>query len=158
MYAGDYNTKGIEALFPLLHHPGFDVLVRILSDSQLRATLITYVVEGSEQLQGQYANNPRFANVLLRAIRIMDRVLEIQDMFLDHLVPVLTEFDSTSITGVNISTSFLSKIDQGLSLNQKSVPNIGSYVNHVAYPEITFLAIKVLSSLSHHRLSQISQP
>ncbi|KAH8115108.1 nucleoporin Nup186/Nup192/Nup205 [Phellopilus nigrolimitatus] len=145
--AEEYNVKGPEVLFPVIQHPGFDVLSRILSETPLRATLISFVVEGADELHRQPTNS-RFAKVLLRALRIMDRVLAIQDIFLDHLVPALSELDSTSLVGSKISQSFLSRIDQGLSLDHRSVPAIGSYVNFPANPETMFLAIKILASLS----------
>ncbi|KAI5120013.1 hypothetical protein M0805_008474 [Coniferiporia weirii] len=145
--AEEYHVKGAEVLFPFMQHPGFDVLYRLLSETPLRATLISYVVDGAEELHRQPSNS-RFARVLLRSLRIMDRVFMIQDIFLDHLVPVLSEFDSTSLIGFKISQSFLSRIDQGLSLDHRSVPAIGSYVTHPAHPETMFLAIKILASLS----------
>ncbi len=143
--AEEYNAKGPEVLAPLVHHPGFDVLTRVLSETPLRASIMSYVVEGSEELR-KVQGDLRFANVLTRALRIMDRVLAIQDIFLDQLAPAVSAMDG-SFAG-RLSQSFLSRIDQGLSLDQRSVPAIGSFVNHVSHPELVFLSIKVLSSLS----------
>ena len=99
--AEEYALKGPEVLTPLLQHAGFDVLSRILGETPLRATLIAYVVEGSEELDRQ-SGNARFAKVVMRALRILERVLAIQDLFLDHLVPVLSEFDSSAIISTRI--------------------------------------------------------
>lgn len=144
--ADEYNVKGLEVIVPLVHHPGFNVLLRILSDSPLRSSLISYAIEGAEELQRQHS--PSFSAVILRTLRIIDRVLSIQEIFLDVLVPLLAETDSTSLIGSRVSQSFLSKIDQGLSLDQRAIPSISLYVNQAAHPEIVYLAIKILASLS----------
>lgn len=143
--AEEYNAKGPEILAPLVHHPGFDVLARILSESPLRAAIISYVVDGSEELH-RLQGEPRFANILMRCLRITDRVLAIQDIFLDQLAPAVTQIDG-SFAG-KLSQSFLSRLDQGLSLVQRAIPAIGSYVVHEAHPELIFLAIRVLAALS----------
>ena len=145
--AEEYMMKGPEVLSPIVQHPGFDVLSRILSETPLRTMLLQYVVEGAEELARQ-VSEPRFQNVILRALRIVDRVLAIQDIFLDQLIPALSEFDSTSIVGYKVTQSFLSRIDQGLSLDHRSIPAIGYFVTYAAYPEIIYLAVKILSSLS----------
>ncbi|TDL27118.1 hypothetical protein BD410DRAFT_714859 [Rickenella mellea] len=142
-----YAAKGPEVLIPFLQHPGFDVLTRILSDTPLRATILSYLIEGSEELHRQQAKDAYFPQVLIRTLRIVDRVLAVQDIFLDQLLPALSEFDSASILGKSISQSFFSRIDQSLSFDHRSVPAIASYVNYPAYPELVYLAIKVLSSL-----------
>lgn len=145
--AEEFNTKGPEVLVPVVHHPGFDVLVRILSDTPLRATIISYTVEGSDELYRQQGN-PQFASVLLRTLRIVERVLAIQDIFLEQLLPVVSEYENIMLPGSRISQSFLSRIDQGLSLDRRSIPSIGTYVNHPAQPEITFLSVKILAALA----------
>ncbi|KAL5524938.1 hypothetical protein ACEPAF_8807 [Sanghuangporus sanghuang] len=145
--AHEFAVKGPEVLVPFVHHPGFEVLCRILSETQLRTTLLTYVVEGVEEIPRQSVKS-RFTNVILRALRITERVLEIQDLFLDHFVPAISDFEDVTVAGTRISQSFLSKIDQGLSLDHRSIPALGSYVNCVTNPEIKYLAIKILSILS----------
>lgn len=145
--AEEYALKGPEVLTPLLQHAGFDVLARILGETPLRATLIAYVIEGAEEL-GRQPGNAQFAKVVLRALRILERVLEIQDLFLDHLVPVLSEFDSSAIIGAKISQSFLSRIDQGLSLDHRSIPAISSFINQQLYPELMYLSTRILTALS----------
>ncbi|EJD04791.1 uncharacterized protein FOMMEDRAFT_153883 [Fomitiporia mediterranea MF3/22] len=145
--AEEYTIKGPEVLTPLVHHPGFDVLSRMLSETQLRTTLLTYVVEGAEELPRQPITS-RFINVILRVLRIADRVLEIEDLFLDHLVPAVSDFDDIVIAGTRVSQSFLSRIGQGLSLDRRSIPAIGSYATCLTNSEIKYMAVKILSSLS----------
>ena len=75
-------------------------------------------------------------------------MLAIQDLFLDHLVPVLSEFYSSAIISTRISQSFLSRIDRGLSLDHRSIPALGSYINQQLYPELMYLSTRILAALS----------
>ena len=48
--AEEYASRGVEALTPFVHHPGFEVLSRILSDTPLRPNILKYAVEGAEEI------------------------------------------------------------------------------------------------------------
>lgn len=161
--ANEYNARGVEALTPFVQHPGFEVIARLLGgvrttgggDTSLRTTVLRYAVEGADELPRQ-SSNSRFGKTILRSLRIIERVLQIQDIFLDTLVPALSSDSNMSqfnfgVGGsTTISSSFLSRLDQELSLDQRSIPALGSYVAYgrTAQPELTHLAIKILSLLS----------
>lgn len=95
--------------------------------------MIAYAVEGTEVL-ARHPGNRQSVGVVARAMRVLERLLAVQDIFLGLLVPVLSEIDSSANTGMNISQSFLSRTDQGLSFDHRSISAIGAFINQQLYP------------------------
>ena len=138
-----------ETVIPLLIHPGLEVLTRLLTNSPLQSTLLSYIVDGIEGFERELpSEEPYFLLTIVRVLRIIQRVLEIQDVFLDVLVPILSEFDSTPFVGSVHSRSFYTRFDQALTYGTKYIPAIAAYVVYPAYPELVLLAVKIISQLS----------
>lgn len=138
-----------ETVIPLLIHPGFEVLTRLLTNSPLQSTILSYIVDGIEGFERELpSEEPYFLQTIVRVLRIIHRVLEIQDVFLDVLVPILSEFDSAPFVGSVHSRSFYTRFDQALTYGTKYIPAIAAYVVYPAYPELVLLAVKVISRLS----------
>ena len=138
-----------EAVIPLLVHPGFEVLTRLLTNSPLQSTILSYIVDGIEGFERELpTEEPYFLLTIIRVLRIIRRVLEIQDVFLDVLVPLLSEFDSAPFVGSIHSRSFYTRFDQALTYGTKYIPAIAAYVVYPAYPELVLLAVKIISQLS----------
>ncbi|KAH0834004.1 hypothetical protein J3R83DRAFT_11240 [Lanmaoa asiatica] len=138
-----------ETVIPLLIHPGFEVLTRLLTNSPLQSTILSYIVDGIEGFERELPfEEPYFLLTIIRVLRIIHRVLEIQDVFLDVLVPILSEFDSAPFVGSVHSRSFYTRFDQALTYGTKYIPAIAAYVVYPAYPELVLLAVKIISQLS----------
>ena len=138
-----------EAIIPLLVHPGYDVMQRLLTNSQLQTSILSYIVDGVEGFEKGFADEePHFRNTIVRVLRIVHRVLHIQDIFLDVLVPLLTEFDGSQFVGVAHARSYYTRFDQALSYGTQHIPAIAAYVVYPAYPELVLLAIKIVTQLS----------
>jgi nuclear pore complex protein Nup205 len=138
-----------ETVIPLLIHPGFQVLTRLLTNSPLQSTILSYIVDGIEGFERDLpSEEPYFLLTLIRVLRIIHRVLEIQDVFLDVLVPILSEFDSAPFVRSVHSRSFYTRFDQALTYGTKYIPAIAAYVVYPAYPELVLLAVKIISQLS----------
>ncbi|KAG0707241.1 nucleoporin Nup186/Nup192/Nup205 [Suillus ampliporus] len=138
-----------EAIIPLLVHPGYDVMQRLLTNSLLQTSILTYIVDGVEGFEKGFADEePHFRNTIVRVLRIVHRVLDIQDIFLDVLVPLLTEFDSSQFVGVAHARSYYTRFDQALSYGTQHIPAIATYVVYPAYPELVLLAVKIVTQLS----------
>ncbi|KAF5361405.1 hypothetical protein D9758_006258 [Tetrapyrgos nigripes] len=134
---------------PFLIHPGYDVMKRLLTNSNLQANLLSYIVEGLEGFEkGFAAEEPYFESTILRVLRTFLRVLEIQDIYLDVLIPVISEFDSAPLVGTIYPRSYFTKFDQALSFGAQFVPSLASYVAFQGFPEINYLSVKILSALS----------
>lgn len=144
----DIQLKG-QIIGPLLVHPGYDVMKRLLTNSPLQTSILSYLVDGVDPFEKGYAEEePYFRSAIVRVLRIVERVLEIQDIFLDVLIPLLPEFDSTPLIGVVHSRSYFTKFDQALSFGPQYVPAVAAYVALPAYPEAVLLSVKILTSLS----------
>lgn len=155
----ELNLKG-DALIPLLVHPGYEIMKRILSSTPLQTTLLAYIVDGIEGLdKGLAEEEYYFQTTMIRVLRIVLRVLEIQDIFLDVLVPGLSEFDSSPFVGIVHTRSYFTRLDQALTFSTQTVPAIVAYVLYPQYPEMPLLSVKILSSLASstniHNLSAI---
>ncbi|KAG8215255.1 hypothetical protein J3R82DRAFT_8809, partial [Butyriboletus roseoflavus] len=138
-----------ETVIPLLVHPGFELLTRLLTDSSLQSTILSYIVDGIEGFEHELpSEEPYFLLTIIRVLRIIHRVLEIQDVFLDVLVPTLSEFDSAPFVGSVHSRSFYTRFDQALTYGTRYIPAIAAYVVYPAYPELVLLAVKIISQLS----------
>jgi nuclear pore complex protein Nup205 len=122
---------------------------RLLTNSPLQASVLSYLVEGVEGFEKDFAEEePYFRSTIIRVLRIVHRVLEIQDIFIDVLIPLLSEFDSAHIVGTVHARSYFTKFDQALSFGAQYVPAVAAYVAFPAHPELVLLSVKILSSLS----------
>ncbi|KAF9219350.1 hypothetical protein BS17DRAFT_804452 [Gyrodon lividus] len=138
-----------ETVIPLLVHPGFEVLTRLLTNSPLQTTILSYIVDGIEGFERELpSEEPYFLLTIVRVLRIIHRVLEIQDIFLDVLIPVLSEFDSAPFVGSVHSRSYYTRFDQALTYGTTYIPAIAAYVVYPAYPELVLLSVKIVTQLS----------
>ncbi|KAJ7778502.1 nucleoporin Nup186/Nup192/Nup205 [Mycena metata] len=144
----DSQLKG-EAVVALLIHPGYEVVKRLLTNSPLQSSILTYVVEGLAGFEKGLADEePYFGSTIVRVLRIILRVLEIQDIFLDVLLPLLNEFDSAPLIGTVHPRSYFTKFDQALSYGAQFAPALAAYVSYPSHPELVLLSVKILSALS----------
>ncbi|KAJ7058139.1 nucleoporin Nup186/Nup192/Nup205 [Mycena amicta] len=144
----DAQLKG-ETILSLLVHPGYDIIQRLLTNSPLQSSLLTYIVEGVAGFEkGLAEEEVYFGTTIIRVLRIILRVLEIQDIFLDVLMPLLQEMDTVPIIGKVHPRSYFTKLDQALSYNAQLVPSIAVYVVFEGHPELVLLSVKILSLLS----------
>jgi nuclear pore complex protein Nup205 len=144
----DAQLKG-EAILSLLVHPGYEIVKRLLTNSPLQSSILSYVVEGLEGFEKGFADEePYFCSTIIRVLRIALRVLEIQDIFLDVLLPLLYEVDSAPVIGTVHPRSYFTKFDQALSYGAQYVPALAAYVSYPAHPELVLLSVKILTILS----------
>ncbi|KAF8122127.1 nucleoporin Nup186/Nup192/Nup205 [Boletus edulis] len=142
------NLVRAKTVILLLIHPGFEVLARLLTNFPLQSTILSYIVNGIEGFEHELpSEEPYFLLTIIRVLCIIHRVLEIHDLFLDVLVPILSEFDSMPFVGTVHSMSFYTRFDQALTYGTKYIPAIATYVIYPAYPELV-LAVRIISQLS----------
>ncbi|KAF9815688.1 hypothetical protein IEO21_04405 [Rhodonia placenta] len=138
-----------DALLQLATHPGYDIMKRILTPSPLQTSILSYLVDGLEGFdRGLADEEPFFRITMVRVLRIIHRVLEIQDIFLDVLIPLLSEANEPSTTGEIPPVSYFSRLDQALSYSPPYVPAVAAYVAYPAYPELVLLSVKILTALA----------
>lgn len=146
---GEEGSIRGESLIPLLVHPGFDIMTRLLSSSKLQQSLLAYIVDGLDGFEKGFAEDePYFRNTIVRVLRIVHRVLEVQDIFLDVLLPLLSEFDSSAYVGHLHHRSYFTKFDQALSFSPQHAPALAQYMEYRNYPELVLLSIRILTLLS----------
>jgi nuclear pore complex protein Nup205 len=138
-----------DSMVPFLVHPGYDIMKRLLTSSPFQDSILSYIVEGVEGFDRQFADEePFFHSTIVRVLRIVLRVLEIQDSFLDILIPASAEFDCVDIIGTVHPRSYFTRFDYALSLGRQFVPALISYVAHPKYAELVLLSVKITAKLS----------
>jgi nuclear pore complex protein Nup205 len=138
-----------ESLLSLLVHPGYDIMKRLLTNSPLQASVLSYIVDGVEGFEKDFADEePFFRSTIVRVLRVVHRVLEIQDIFLDVLVPLISEFDSVSVVGTVHSRSYFTRFEQALSFSPQYIPALAAYIAFPNHSELVLLSIKIITALS----------
>ncbi|KAL0579383.1 hypothetical protein V5O48_002608 [Marasmius crinis-equi] len=152
LLAAESNELKNTAVAPYLVHPGYDIMNRLLIDGRekpLHQSILSYIIEGLQGFEKGFAKEePYFESTIVRVLRIVLRVLEIQDIFLDVLIPVLGDLDGTSLVDNIHHRSHYTKFDQTLSFVPQAVPALGAYVSYPSHFEVVFLSVKILSLLS----------
>ncbi|CAA7262620.1 unnamed protein product [Cyclocybe aegerita] len=145
----DDSPLKLESLVPLLVHPGYDVMKRLLTNSPLQGSILSYLVEGLSGFEKGFADEePFFRNTIIRVLRIVLRILETQDIFLDVFIPLLSNFDSSTFVGQVHSRSFFTRFDQALSFGPHFIPSIAAYMSYASHPELILLSVRIISRLS----------
>lgn len=138
-----------ESLVSVLIHPGYDLMNRLLTNSPLQASILSYIVDGVEGFEKEFADEePFFRRTIIRVLRIVHRVLEIQDIFLDVLVPLISDVDSVPIVGKVHPRSYYTRFDQALSFSPQYIPALAAYITFPSHPELVLLSVKIITVLS----------
>ncbi|KAF8584437.1 hypothetical protein K439DRAFT_1411162 [Ramaria rubella] len=140
-------SRNPEVLRLLQVHPGFELLVQLLTDSLLRKEIIDYIEQGVDALESKAIKNPYFEKVLLRVLRIVHCVLEIQDLFIEMLLPLLTQLDG-SAGNLNFLASSIVPLDQLMNWSSHLIIKIAACTLYAEMEESKLLSIKILALLS----------
>ena len=134
----------------LATHPGYDVMKRLLTNTPLQAIILAYVVEGLAGFEKGIADEePLFLSTILRTLRIVHRVLEIQDIFLDVFIVLLSDcHNASALVGQVLSRSVFTRFDQALTFDVHYIPAIASYMSYPSFTELILLSVKIISRLS----------
>ncbi|OCH88950.1 hypothetical protein OBBRIDRAFT_888752 [Obba rivulosa] len=144
----ELQPKG-DGVLQLATHPGYDMMKRLLSSSPLQNSLLSYLVDGVNGFErGLAEEEPFFRSTIVRVLRIIHRVLEIQDIFLDVLIPLLSDINEPAITGEVPPASYFIRFEQALTFSREHVPAVAAYVAYPSYPELSLLSIKILAALA----------
>ncbi|KAJ7079559.1 nucleoporin Nup186/Nup192/Nup205 [Mycena belliarum] len=138
-----------DSIVALLVHPGYEIIQRLLTNSPLQTSILMYLVDGLAGFeQGFVDEEPYFGSTIRRVLRIALRVLEIQDIFLDVLLPLLHEFDSAPLIGTVHPRTYFTRFDQALSYGAQYAPALAAYAAFPSHPELVLLSVKIISILS----------
>ncbi|KAH8101334.1 nucleoporin Nup186/Nup192/Nup205 [Cristinia sonorae] len=146
--AANNDTPAPNNISTLTHHPGYEIMARLLTQSALQGSVLSYITEGTDGFdKGLSEEQPFFRRTITRVLRIVHRVLEIQDIFLDVLVPLLNEAKDSGLHDVR-PASYYVKLSQALFFTPNTISAIAMYVTYPAHLEARLLAVKILSCLA----------
>ena len=128
-------------------HPGFELLVQLLTDSPLRSEIVDYISQGVDALANKAIKSSYFERVLLRVLRIVHWVLEVQDLFIEMLLPLLAQFED-SASDLNFLASSIVSFDQLLNWSPHLIIKIALCTSRTKLEESKLLAIKIITLLS----------
>ncbi|KAG8908999.1 hypothetical protein FRB99_000102 [Tulasnella sp. 403] len=150
------SGRSATGLTTLVIHPGFDIMCRVLaSDSPLRKELFTYISQGYEAIEKDFAKTHYFSQAVRRVLQIVHHIFRIQEQFLQFLLPVLSQNPNVPGLGpINLPRG-IAALEQYLLWSPELVPQIGMYVNRVEDPEMMLLAVKILSRISESSIFNI---
>ncbi|KZT05221.1 uncharacterized protein LAESUDRAFT_702393 [Laetiporus sulphureus 93-53] len=144
----ELQPKGDEVV-QLAIHPGYDIMQRLLTHSSLQSNILSYLLEGLDGFdRGLAEEEPFFRTTIVRVLRIIHRVFEIQDIFLDILLPSLADVQSLADIGEVHPASYFVRFDTALSYTPEHVPAVAAYVAYPRYPELNLLSVKILTLLA----------
>ncbi|KAI9468256.1 MAG: nucleoporin Nup186/Nup192/Nup205 [Benjaminiella poitrasii] len=154
------NEDMQNALLACVSHPGFDILIRILSGSSLIHELFKIVLMGKDGIfeSGKFktGKNIYLKKSIVRCLRIFHRVLNIQSMFVNVFMPQLEQTYTILLMGEFQLDEFifplpaptLRSLGNLMLYNNEVIVQIASMVNCEDFEDICHLCISILTSLA----------
>lgn len=145
----DSNGVALAGILSLALHPGYEIMNQLLTHSALHASVLSYIVDGTDGFdKGLAEEQPFFRRTIVRILRIILRVLEIENLFLDVLVPLLNDASDKSMLQEVHPASYYVRLSQALFFNSDYVSAIATYVSYPTYLEARLLSVKIISILA----------
>lgn len=142
------TSGSAQSLLSYYIHPGFEIMTRLLCGSKLLDELFRIMNYGVDAINNNTMNTLFFRKSILRCLRIVLHVLEMQSIFLEILVPSITQNPSLIAPAkLNLPPSLV-PIDQLLLYRQNIVVQIALFINCTDDEEICLLAVKILGALA----------
>ncbi|PWN52683.1 hypothetical protein IE53DRAFT_384865 [Violaceomyces palustris] len=156
--SGNEAVSDPAVLTKLVSHPGFSVMKRLLTGTKLVREILAVLNPGGggagfEAVNSRRAKTIFFASSVRHSLRIIQRVLRIQNVFLQVLIPTLVEaptmgtilpFDASSKVG---NPGSYNSLDTFLLHAHESVVQIALYIN-CDRDDIALLSVRLLSLIA----------
>ncbi|TIB02516.1 hypothetical protein E3P96_02113 [Wallemia ichthyophaga] len=136
------------SLCALVLHPGFNILTQFLSGGAILGEVFNLVGTGIDALLDNRFKTPLYAKCIQRCLRIIYRVISIQAMYLEVLLPLLSQHNNIipGVGRIDLPSS-LNTIDQQLLFAHDTIIQLALYVNAMD-EETALLAVKIISALA----------
>ncbi|KAG0379853.1 hypothetical protein BGX24_011373 [Mortierella sp. AD032] len=129
-------------------HPAFEILTRLLSGGDVLQELFRIISTSVDVLNKEDLTTPYLKSSIARSFRIVSKVMQLQDVFVEYIVPVLL----TTSTSRNSLLSSLVPLEQHLAYSNSTIVEIACYINCDVSNEICSLSIEILDRLSASHL------
>lgn len=142
-------------LLSYLNHPGFQVIIRILSGGRVVNEIFGIIEACAQKENKEMVNMPYHQKCLVRSLRILLSVLEKQGTFCKVLLPYIVGFSKRKASsefqlgGYNFAPlPSVVPLGQLILFQSNILERIGLLVNYEEQEEICFLSTKILHHLS----------
>ncbi|KAL0136800.1 nucleoporin Nup186/Nup192/Nup205 [Mucor lusitanicus] len=140
-------------------HPGFQVMVHILSGGRIVEELFSIVQECAARKTKDVESMPYFKQCLVRSLRILYKILQLQYTFCDILVPYISDFAKKKVSSGHHLGDFIRShlptvvyVDKLVSFNGKILNRISLLIDYQDQEEICFLSTRIVHLLSTSKL------
>lgn len=140
-------------------HPGFQVVARILSGGRVVDELFSVVQECAARETKDVESMPYFKQCLVRSLRIIYKILQLQHTFCDVLMPYITAFAKKKVSsGLQLGQHSLSYLPTVVSMDQlvrfdgNILNRISLLIDYQDQEEICFLSTRIVHLLSASKL------
>ncbi|PVU92835.1 hypothetical protein BB561_003594 [Smittium simulii] len=142
---------GINNYKSLITHPGFEICLRILCGAELVQTIFSVIRTGVDALNSAQGSTGGFMiDSTLSALRIIYKVLCLQNVILEVVIPELLESNSQELFDLPLSLPrSLTSVDNLLLLQSEIIVLIASYINTLKSSAICDASVKIIYALSH---------
>ncbi|KAF9969991.1 hypothetical protein BGZ73_007424 [Actinomortierella ambigua] len=125
-------------------HPAFEILTRLLSGGDELRELLRIIGTGVEAVNRQHGSCPQLTSSVAKSFRILNKTIELQDVFIEYIVQSLLTTANTKSTVL----ASLAPVEQHLAFYHNSVIDIACYINCNVSNEICSLSITILDRLA----------
>ncbi|KAG0265119.1 hypothetical protein DFQ27_000794 [Actinomortierella ambigua] len=125
-------------------HPAFEILTRLLSGGDELRELLRIIGTGVETVNRQHGACPQLTSSVAKSFRILNKTMELQDVFIEYIVQSLL----TTVNTKSTVLASLAPVEQHLAFYHNSVIDIACYINCNVNNEICSLSITILDRLA----------
>ncbi|KAI8084516.1 nucleoporin Nup186/Nup192/Nup205 [Halteromyces radiatus] len=150
-----YKSEVDRVLCYYITHPGFEVIMRILSGATLIGELFKIIERGRKAIINSRTPSKSIPSSLVRCLRILFRVMQLQDAFGNLLVPDVLR-SSTRLPSGNYKLDdltfapwpSLAPVGNHMLCSKSVIVQLAELVDFGDYEEICYLSSKILHGLS----------
>jgi len=137
------------AVLAVVTHPGFEIMLRILNNTELTRQVFETLLNGPRFVENEPQKSDITCRCVLRALRIVHRVIELQQSFLDGVLPHVLQHAASIIPHDRaIWARSAQSLDQHIFHSSRMVISIAVLVGCVEDDEVAYLAVKLLNHIA----------
>ncbi|MBW0477790.1 hypothetical protein O181_017505 [Austropuccinia psidii MF-1] len=137
------------SIFNVITHPGFEIMLRILNNTEVTRQVFETLLNGPRFVENKPQKSDITCRCVLRALRIVNRVIEIQDPFLNSVLPYILKHANSIVSHERIIWARSAQsLDQHIFHSNSIVVSIAVLVGCVEDDEVAYLAVKLLAHVA----------